>query len=180
MEAEERVVLLNDDGKPTGTARKVEVHHEHTPLHLAFSCHVFDEQGRILMTRRALSKITWPGVWTNSFCGHPGPDETIEAAVRRRATQELGLEISEISPLLPDFRYTAIDASGIVENEVCPVFTARAVSDLTPNPLEIAEHVWADPQAVKVAVLATPWAFSPWFVEQIDALAATQESPWVA
>ena len=27
--------------------------------------------------------------------------------------------------LLPDFRYHAVDASGIRENEVCPVFAAR-------------------------------------------------------
>ncbi|RYY48065.1 MAG: isopentenyl-diphosphate Delta-isomerase [Actinomycetales bacterium] len=114
------VVLLEDDGTPAGTAPRLSVHGTETPLHQAFSLHLFDDQGRVLLTRRALSKLTWPGVWTNSCCGHPRPGEALEDAVRRRLREELGVEVDDLRIVLPDFRYRAVDASGVVENEICP------------------------------------------------------------
>jgi len=167
---EELVVLLDDSGSPIGTAAKATVHDAETPLHLAFSCHVVDAEGRVLVTRRALEKITWPGVWTNSFCGHPAPGESFEDAIRRRALFELGAELEAIEPLLPDFRYRAVDASGIVENEVCPVYLAVASGDPVPNPDEVMEFTWTAPESLRRSVLASPFAFSPWMVLQMREL----------
>ena len=161
------VVLVDDAGNPIGTADKSVIHDGDTPLHLAFSCHVFHEDGRVLVTRRALVKRTFPGVWTNSFCGHPAPGEHPEDAVRRHAAGELGLEITGLEPVLPDFRYRATDAAGIVENEICPVY--RAVIDTDPQPAadEVAEWEWVTPQRLRLAVESTPFAFSPWLVLQL-------------
>ena len=166
----ELVVLLDDDGTPVGTAEKVSVHGVETPLHLAFSCHVYGPDGRVLVTRRALSKLTWPGVWTNSFCGHPGPDESMEEAIARRALDELGLHLSELELVLPDFRYRAVDASGIVENEICPVYRAVTLSDPVANPAEVAEWAWLEPDALLTAAASAPFAFSPWLVWQLEQL----------
>ena len=169
----ELVVLLAEDGTPTGTADKAVVHGLDTHLHLAFSCHVFDENGRILVTRRALSKKAWPGVWTNSFCGHPGPGEAMTDAVTRRAGHELGIEIDALTVALPDFRYRAVDAAGIVENEICPVFTATTSSDIKPRADEVMEWRWVDRAELVTAVTATPWAFSPWLTLQLPLLYPT-------
>lgn len=165
----ELVRLLDEDGAEIGTAEKALVHTEHTPLHLAFSCHLIDDQGRTLLTRRALSKLTWPGVWTNSFCGHPGPGESFQEAIVRRAADELNISVGNIQPALPDFRYRAVDASGIVENEICPVFTAtyEGPSTISPNPAEASDWAWSDLVDVEEAVAATPFAFSPWLVQQL-------------
>lgn len=40
-------------------------------LHRAFSFFLFDASGRMLLTKRAASKITFPSVWTNTCCSHP-------------------------------------------------------------------------------------------------------------
>jgi isopentenyl-diphosphate delta-isomerase len=166
----EQVVLLAEDGSPIGTADKFAVHTEQTPLHLAFSCHVYGPDGRVLVTRRALSKLTWPGVWTNSFCGHPAPGESMESAVKRRAEFELGLSLESLELVLPDFRYRAVDASGIVENEICPVYRAVTATDPTANPFEVSEWAWLEPDALLTAAASAPFAFSPWLVWQLEQL----------
>lgn len=167
---EELVVLLDPTGAPVGTAPKATVHTDATPLHLAFSCHLLDAEGRMLVTRRALGKAAWPGVWTNACCGHPGPDEPMESAVRRRLQQELGVGVRQLELALPDFSYRAVDASGIVEHERCPVFVGRIDGELLPAEAEVAEWQWVEPAALLTGIRATPWAFSPWLVLQAEQL----------
>ncbi|MCK0093851.1 isopentenyl-diphosphate Delta-isomerase [Rhodococcus sp. HNM0563] len=175
---DELVVLLDEDERPIGTAPKATVHHTDTPLHLAFSCYVFDDEGRVLTTRRALDKITWPGVWTNACCGHPGPDESLEDAIHRRLEQELGLAVDDLTCILPRFRYRATAADGTVENEVCPVFCARAVSGLEPDPSEVMDWSWVSWADMQTAA-TVPWLISPWSAEQIPQLARTGMARWV-
>ncbi|GAA0300343.1 isopentenyl-diphosphate Delta-isomerase [Kineococcus aurantiacus] len=168
--AVELVVLLTDDGTPCGTAPKADVHHTSTPLHLAFSCWVFDDAGRTLLTRRAAVKRTWPGVWTNSFCGHPGPGEEPAEAVARRAVQELGTPVTAVEPQLPMFRYRAVMHDGTVENEICPVFSARLDGELDPDPSEVDGSRWVSLEQLRAEVAADPTPFSPWMLLQLREL----------
>ena len=153
----EHVVLVDESGAVIGTALKAEVHTTDTPLHLAFSCYVVDSDGRVLLTQRAPAKRTWPGVWTNACCGHPGLDEDLVGAVLRRLRHELGIRGEvEVTPLLPDFRYRAVMDNGIVENEICPVFLARVPAGITitPDPSEVADHRWVTPDEFRVVAKA--------------------------
>jgi isopentenyl-diphosphate delta-isomerase len=141
---EELIVLVDERGEPLGTAEKWSSHHAETPLHLAFSCYVFDAAGSFLATRRALTKKVWPGVWTNSACGHPAPGETFADAIARRAGYELGMTVRDVEVVLPDHIYRAPPFDGIIEYEFCPVFVARGASDATPNPVEVDACAWMD------------------------------------
>jgi isopentenyl-diphosphate delta-isomerase len=169
----EQVILLDEDRQPVGAADKAVIHTADTPLHLAFSCYVLGPDARLLMTRRALSKLTWAGVWSNSVCGHPAPGEDVAEAIVRRGRQELGIEITDIAPALPDFAYRAVDAGGTVENEVCPVFTARTKDQPDVDPDEVCEWAWARWEDVVEAARRTPFLLSPWSVLQIPELAAS-------
>ena len=73
-----------------------------------------------------------------------------------------------LQPALPDFRYRAVDASGVVENEICPVYRTLVETDPVPAPDEVAEWAWIQPVALRAAVEATPFAFSPWLVLQLE------------
>lgn len=167
----EQVVLLTPDGTPCGVADKASVHREVTPYHLAFSCYVFDAAGRLLVTRRALDKATWPGVWTNSCCGHPGPGEGPADAVVRRLAQELGLKPENLTLALPDFSYRA-SFGGIEEFELCPVFLARTDAEPRLDPSEVAEACWRPWPEFVAAATAPGSEISPWAQEQVRALVA--------
>ncbi len=172
------VVLLDPGGHAIGSLPRATVHHADTPLHLAFSCYAVDPDQRLLVSRRAVDKLTFPGLWTNTLCGHPAPGESLSAAVRRRAADELGLTVQELRLLLPGYAYRA-EMNGIVENEWCPVVLAPVREDVvcTPAPAEVDQVRWV-PWAEVVALAADPppdW--SPWAMEQIRLLDALGPDP---
>ncbi len=167
------IVLLDADGRPRGSADRESIHTGQTPYHLAFSSYLFDEDGRLLLTRRALTKRSWAGTWTNSCCGHPLPDEPAELAVTRRVEAELGGPVHDLELVLPEFSYRAVDPSGIVEHELCPVWIGRfRAADLSPDPTEVMETCWVEWPAVVRLVSESPQLLSPWAALQVPLLAA--------
>ena len=174
----EVVVLLDEDGSAVGTAPKATVHTDRTPLHLAFSAYVFGSDGHLLLTRRALDKATFPGIWTNSVCGHPAPGEDLADAVHRRARLELGVEVTGVRLLLPDFRYRA-EMHGVVENELCPVYAAWLAPGerLRLDPSEVHEATWVGWNEVCEEVRFGLRAVSPWCARQLRLLEARGPDP---
>ena len=170
-DGEERIVLVDERGRPRGTAEKWSSHHDRTPLHLAFSCYVFDQTGAFLATRRALTKKVWPGVWTNTVCGHPAPGESFHDAIQRRLRYELGMTACDIEVVLPDYVYRAPAFDGVVEHEFCPVFVARRDRDPEPNPIEVGALAWMDwEEFVRRALDDTSDVFSWWCKNQLGEL----------
>lgn len=167
----EQVVLLDPDGRPCGVADKAAVHGAVTPYHFAFSSYAFGPDGRFLITQRAHSKATWPGIWTNSCCGHPAPGEEPEAAVRRRLRQELNLSATQIVLALPDFSYRA-SFQGVEEYELCPVFLVRVASDPVPEPSEVGGWRWAPWSEFVAAARDDAAGLSPWARLQVRQLEA--------
>lgn len=173
----EHVVLLDPKGRVSGLRAKAEAHGPDTELHLAFSCHVVRPDGRVLITRRALDKRTWPGVWTNACCGHPQLGETLGQAVVRRLREELGVVPRSAGVALPDFTYRATMDDGTVEHELCPVLVAQVDDAPRLDPIEVADAEWVPwPELVERARTA-PGTLSPWSVEQILRLAELAPSP---
>ena len=126
----------NKESSPAAVSKKVaHSFHPGQPrgiCHRAFSLFVFDENENLLLTQRASSKITFPGVWTNTCCSHPlhgmtpnevdhtsrsGEDDAypsfdgIKHAAIRKAQHELGLTTLKHSDMtfVSRFHYWAAD-----------------------------------------------------------------------
>ena len=102
-------ILVDEKDKVTGSGSKYSAHtfNDKQPrglLHRAFSVFLFNEQNQLLLQQRASSKITFPGVWTNTCCSHQlhghepteldGPEEVSSGSVR-------GAKVMHISGLTP-------------------------------------------------------------------------------
>jgi isopentenyl-diphosphate Delta-isomerase len=169
----ELIVLVDEQNNEIGTAPKLASHNANTPLHRAVSCFAFDPQGRFLMTQRAKSKKSFPGIWTNSCCGHPGPGEGNADTVRRRVQEELGMSVGEIVLALPDFRYRC-EMNGLWENEICPVFLTVTHDQPRPNQDEVEAWEWiAWPDFVE-RTQKRPHSLSYWSVKVTQALLSNE------
>lgn len=137
------IYYVDKHDNPTGDiAEKYSAHSSDTKMHAAFSCYVFQNDGKFLVTKRADIKKVWPSVWTNSVCGHPAPHESREDAIHRRLSEELGMQAGEVEVILPKYIYKTPPYKGIIENEFCPVFIAKADMDPVPNPDEVSDWKW--------------------------------------
>jgi len=161
-----RVVLVNEDNEAHGTAEKLQAHTEGW-LHRALSVFVFDEEGRLLLQQRAPDKYHSGGLWSNTCCSHPYPNESPNMAARRRLNEEMGLTC----PLTPAFHfmYCAPVGARLTEHEYDHVFVGMA-NDITvrPNPSEVSDWAWVTPEVLRDDVEAHPDRYTVWFRRLLD------------
>jgi len=161
----EHVVLLDADGNEVGEMEKLAAHRGGGHLHRAFSVFLFDQDGRMLLQRRASSKHHFRDLWTNSCCSHPRPGESVADAGARRVGQELGVTI-EPSTLreVGSFVYRAEDdGSDLVEHEWDHVLVGRFDGDPDPEPDEVGDWRWVERISLDAELAADPAGFTPWF-----------------
>src|SRR5262245_12192070 len=113
MTATEYVILVNQHDEVVGQAEKMAAH-QHNLLHRAFSVFIFRRvlgEIEVLLQQRAFKKYHSGGLWTNTCCSHPRPDESVVQAAERRLKEELGIE----APLqiIEKFHYEAHFSDGL-------------------------------------------------------------------
>jgi len=168
------VVLVDGQNKPLGTLPKLEAHNADTPLHRGFSLFLFNKQKQLLLQQRSLQKKTWPGVWSNSVCGHPMLEETPIEAAKRRLAFELGIHHAKISIILPDYRYR-VEKDGILENELCPVMVSVSEEKPKANPDEVNAIQWISWNDWLSEIKTHPDNYSPWCVEETQLLTKNKQ-----
>jgi len=165
----EYVILVDENDRQTGTCEKLEAH-EKGLLHRAFSIFLFNRKGEMLLQQRAAEKYHTPGLWSNTCCSHPRPNEEMEEAIDRKLFQEMGI-YSKVEKVF-DFVYRADLENGLIENEVDHVYFGEYNEAPDPNPAEIQTWKYSSFEEIKKDMEKDETSFTPWFkivLERVEA-----------
>lgn len=158
-DADERVILVDPDDQPLGSAPKLEVHRTGA-LHRALSVFVTDGRGNVLLQRRAAVKYHSPGLWSNTCCGHPRPGEATSLAAARRLADEMGV-FCALEPA-GTFLYRATLGDDLVEHEIDHVYVGRWTGTPHPDPDEVEAWRWVAVDELPRQLDARPAEFTAW------------------
>ncbi|MBL7851412.1 MAG: isopentenyl-diphosphate Delta-isomerase [Cyclobacteriaceae bacterium] len=156
----DHVVLVDDNDRAIGTMEKLEAHRKGL-LHRAFSVLVYNSNGDILVQRRADSKYHSAGLWTNTCCSHPRPNESMVDACARRLREEMSIEAEP--RFLYKFTYRVELGDGLVEHEVDHVFRATFDGQPRANPDEVQDWKFIPVADLLKDVAASPERYTYWF-----------------
>lgn len=160
------VELVDGDGVACGTATVEAAHAAPGLKHRAFSVHILDHTGRLLLQQRSAAKTRFALRWANAACGHPAPGQPIMREAARRLAEEVGLSANDLIEI-GVYEYRARDeATGRVEDEYDHVFLGILGPEhrlARPDPAEVAELRWVPPDDLLKELAAHPERFAPWF-----------------
>jgi isopentenyl-diphosphate Delta-isomerase len=159
---ENNIILIDENDQAIGAGEKLWVH-QNGILHRAFSILIFNPQGQLLLQQRALSKYHSAGLWSNTCCGHPRPDYTIEDEVHQRLHFEMGFDCK----LTLDFKfqYKIKLPNNLIEHELDYVYSGIYEGNIKPNKEEVANYNWCDLNDLKVDISQQSQHYTYWFKE---------------
>jgi len=174
----ENCILVDSNDRSIGSASKVDCHSGEGMRHRAFSVLLFDTNDRLLLQRRSVDKITFPGIWANSCCSHPldidGENGDVVAGVisaaKRKLDQELGIPLSVTSEWdfihIGSFQYRCRWDENWIEHEIDHVLVVKADVEVAPNPNEISDIKWVDLELLDQIMdgeVSDDMVIAPWF-----------------
>jgi isopentenyl-diphosphate delta-isomerase type 1 len=179
----EQVILVDEQDRAIGTAEKLSAHQQ-GQLHRAFSVFIYrrpknnEQKVEWLLQQRQIEKYHCGGLWTNSCCSHPRPNETLLQAAIRRVFEELRLRVSVQT--VGHFIYRAAFDNGLVEHEFDHVLIGECnTHTIDFNPAEVQAYRWMNTDAIIAEYQANPSHFTPWFMlafqKILDNIALQQE-----
>jgi len=157
---EEQVILVDEDDRPLGVMGKMEAHRKGA-LHRAISILVFNARNEVLLQQRAFTKYHTPGLWSNTCCSHPRPDESTLAAANRRLMEEMGFGCHLEKAI--EFKYHAGFGNGLIEHEYDHVYIGYYDRDPVINPEEVHAFRWLPVVDLVHDMKSDPGQYTVWF-----------------
>ncbi|MDO8610823.1 MAG: isopentenyl-diphosphate Delta-isomerase [bacterium] len=159
----ENVILVDENDNQIGIAEKMETHLGDGKRHRAFSILIFNNNGQLMLQKRALGKYHSGGKWTNTCCGHPRPGENIIDAGKRRLKEEMGFDCSLDD--IYQFKYQIKLENGLSENEFDHVLVGKYNQKPMINLIEAMDWQWIEIDKLNMELIKNPDKFSYWFTK---------------
>ena len=156
----ETVILVDENDQSVGTMEKMEAH-ERGLLHRAFSVLLFNSKGELLMQKRSRSKYHSAGLWTNTCCSHPRPDEKMEDAIQRKLMQEMNIDAQPVFAY--KFIYKADLENGLTEHELDHVFIGTFDGEPEINHDEVEDWKFISLSDLQKEIQNNSEQFTFWF-----------------
>ncbi|MWV63260.1 isopentenyl-diphosphate Delta-isomerase [Halorubrum sp. JWXQ-INN 858] len=141
------VIAVDPDDTEQGTVNRLDAHTGDGIRHRAFTCLVFDAEGRILLAQRAPTKRLWDGHWDGTVASHPVEGQSQKDATKQRLQEELGIAPDQYDGVrvTDKFEYKRYYPNEGVEWEVCAVLKVTLEdTTLDPDDEEIGGMLWVD------------------------------------
>jgi len=162
----ESVILVDENDQPTGYEEKLKAH-EKGLLHRAFSVFIYAQKaGKTLwlLQKRQENKYHCRGLWSNTCCSHPRPNETPINAAMRRLKEEMGFCVPLTS--LGYFIYSATLDTGLIEHELDHVFIGEYHGEsIYLNPDEVSDFKWLETKQLSDDLASNPQQYTPWLTQ---------------
>ena len=157
---EDKVILVDNNDNQIGLMPKLEAH-EKGVLHRAFSVFIFNNDGELMLQRRALTKYHSPGLWTNTCCSHQRDGETNIISGKRRLNEEMGFDTELFEKT--SFIYKAKFDNGLTEHEFDHVLVGSYNHSPIINSIEVDSWKWMSMENVKKDIKDHPDNYTAWF-----------------
>ena len=162
--SEEYVILVDGNDNPMGSEEKIKCHLPNGKLHRAFTALLFDEKGRLVLTRRAKEKMLWPEDWDGTVASHPREGETYTSSAERRMPEELGVSCK--MDYLMKFEYHVPYKNIGSENEICG--TLIGIVDKSTKFKIVKEEIdqikWVSANELLSEIKNNPKIYCPWML----------------
>lgn len=133
---EEILPVVEPTGVVRGRALRSYVHGGSKVLHPVVHLHLINRYGEIFLQKRSMSKKLLPGRWDTAVGGHVSYGESLQEALYREASEELGA--FEFNPI---YMGNYVFESEI-EHEFVSIFAAVGNFQLNPVNDEVDEGKW--------------------------------------
>ncbi len=132
----EMLPVIDETGLVVGQATRAYCHSGSKVLHPVVHLQIIDRYSKIYLQKRGACKDLLPGRWDTAVGGHVSYGETLEEALYREASEELGL--TQFNPIYLESYIWQTER----DNEHVNIFAAVGNLDIHPDGVEVEEGAW--------------------------------------